>query len=158
MPIATRLLLAVHVPGRAVPQGSVIPFNTPDGKARTTYRGGVKEYRLRLAQALTAARHTTGTERHDGPARVLITVQLVRPQTHYRTGRNAHLLRDNAPTHPAGRNSGDSDKYARLVLDVCTDAAVWRDDSQAVQLLVEKTRAADAGITGRILALEDVIP
>ena len=60
----------------------------------------------------------------------------VRPKSHYRTGRNAHLLRDDAPTRPA--TIPDLSKLARSTEDALKDAGVIRDDS----LIVEYRRLA----------------
>lgn len=70
------------------------------------------------------------------PVEVHIIFGLNRPKGHYRTGRNAHLLRDGAPEFPAGRP--DLDKLARAVLDGLTAGGAWKDDSQVVVLQVAK--------------------
>ena len=143
-------LADVTVLGQPTPQGSVLPF-VAGGKARVRYRPAVGEYRLRLAQALWAG--TPRPTHHPGPCGVLIDVDLLRPRAHYRTGRNAHLLRDDAPEYPIGRNSGDVDKFARLCLDACTDAGVWADDCQAVVVTVAKRYAPAASLWLRVWAL-----
>lgn len=71
----------------------------------------------------------------DSPLFVRVHFRFDRPKSHYRTGRNAHLLRDAAPDRPAGRP--DVDKLTRAVLDALT-GTVWRDDSQIVSLWVSK--------------------
>lgn len=73
-----------------------------------------------------------------GPVEVRLLFCYDRPHTHYRTGRNGHLLRDAAPLYPANRGSGDCDKAARAVLDSCTDAGVFADDAQVVVLEARK--------------------
>lgn len=75
-----------------------------------------------------------------GPLDVHLTFTLPRPKSHYRTGRNAHLLRDSAPVAPAVRP--DIDKLARAVLDAIGSAGYWADDSQVVRLTAEKTYPA----------------
>jgi crossover junction endodeoxyribonuclease RusA len=61
-------------------------------------------------------------------ARVVFT--FTRPRSHYRSGRNAHLLRAEAPTYPAGRP--DLSKLLRATEDALTDAGLWRDDARVV--------------------------
>lgn len=57
---------------------------------------------------------------------------MARPKGHYRTGRNAHLLRDGAPPYPAG--TPDLSKLCRATEDALTDAGVvWADDAQVVE-------------------------
>lgn len=50
-----------------------------------------------------------------------------RPKSHYRTGRNAHLLRDDAPTYKT--SAPDLDKLQRAVGDALTQAGIIRDDA-----------------------------
>lgn len=71
------------------------------------------------------------------PLAVEITFTLPRPKGHWRTGRNATLLRDAAPAYPAGKP--DVDKLARAVLDAIGSVGhVWRDDAQVVDLTARK--------------------
>jgi len=63
----------------------------------------------------------------DGPLRVTLDVAATRPKT---------------TKLPAPKP--DVDNYAKSVLDACTKALVWADDSQVVELLVTK-RWADTG-------------
>lgn len=67
----------------------------------------------------------------DEPVVVDMVFTFARPASHYRTGRNASILRDGAPARPAG--APDLSKLARAVEDALTDAGVWRDDSRVVE-------------------------
>jgi Holliday junction resolvase RusA-like endonuclease len=148
---AGQILADVYVPGKAVTQGSVTAF-VAGGRAHIRQPSTVGEYRYRIAAALTD--EAPGRPPiHTGPVQVAIIVEMVRPKSHYRSGRNAHLLRDDAPLHPIGRNSGDVDKFARVALDACTDAAVWADDCQAVVVTVAKRWAEQAGLHLTVRAL-----
>ncbi|MGH6691094.1 MAG: RusA family crossover junction endodeoxyribonuclease, partial [Gammaproteobacteria bacterium] len=70
----------------------------------------------------------------DGPIGMSIAFAFDRPQGHYRTGRNAHLLRDGAPRYPAGRKD-DLDKLVRSTIDaVQSTGRIFADDGQVVQL------------------------
>ncbi len=71
-----------------------------------------------------------------GPVSVQVTFFLRRPKSHYRTGRNAHLLREDAPKYPAGRP--DLDKCARSTLDALTQAGLIADDALVVDLHARK--------------------
>jgi Holliday junction resolvase RusA-like endonuclease len=55
---------------------------------------------------------------------------LSRPNSHYRTGKYAASLRDNAPEHPATRP--DVDKLLRSTFDALTDAGAMAEDSRVV--------------------------
>jgi Holliday junction resolvase RusA-like endonuclease len=74
-----------------------------------------------------------------GPVAVTLMFYLARPAGHFRTGRNAHLLRPRAPEYPAGRP--DLDKLARAVLDGLTMGGAWKDDSQVWNLHAQKVYA-----------------
>jgi crossover junction endodeoxyribonuclease RusA len=74
-------------------------------------------------------------ELFEGACRVSIDIDLVRPASHYGTGRNAQKLKPSAPAKPIAKP--DVDKIARAVLDALT-GVLWRDDAQVVSLCVRK--------------------
>jgi crossover junction endodeoxyribonuclease RusA len=74
-----------------------------------------------------------------------------RPKSHYRTGKRASELRDDAPRHHTVKP--DIDKLARAVLDALTWAAVLRDDSRVHTLTVGKRYGQDTGVT---VTIEDI--
>lgn len=85
------------------------------------------------------------------PVFVALFFYLGRPGSHYRTGRFSHLLRKDAPWWPlAGgtaasdprSNVGDSDNYAKAVLDEM-NGICFHDDAQVVELSVTKLYADD---------------
>ena len=85
------------------------------------------------AAAIEAAAH------FDGPVRLTVGFLLRRPASHYRTGKNAHLLRDAAPRHPGKKP--DIDKLLRSTLDGLGESGIWRDDAQVVRVRAEKLYA-----------------
>jgi Holliday junction resolvase RusA-like endonuclease len=146
-PAAPPSALVVFVPGRPAPQGSK--------HARPIYRGrgDAKQFTGKVAQvdmggdALKTWRDDLRgqlLEQHGQPATrfgdaavaVHLEFRIARPKSHYRTGRNTHLLRDGAPPRPTGKP--DIDKLSRAVLDAITSAGVWHDDAQVVQLQAAK--------------------
>lgn len=66
------------------------------------------------------------------PVQLTLLFVFDRPAKHYRTGRNAHLLRDDAPNHVV--NTPDLSKLIRSTEDALTAAGVWWDDSQVVEI------------------------
>jgi crossover junction endodeoxyribonuclease RusA len=76
------------------------------------------------------------------PVVLWVVFSMPRPKSHYRSGKFAHLLRDDAPAYPAG-GGNDTDKLERAVMDAITDAKVWADDALVVSLLGEKVYAGD---------------
>lgn len=142
-PVAGRIAIRVH--GTPIPQGSKRIVRRGRGKTERTFLLDNNEDKLhpwrdhvRTATADACRYHDTIT----GPVRVWLHFAFQRPTSHYRTGRNAHILKDNAPTYP-GRTCGDIDKLTRAVLDALTDAEVWVDDSQVVDVRARKFYAGE---------------
>jgi crossover junction endodeoxyribonuclease RusA len=109
----------------------------PQGSKRHVGKGRMVEMSKAVGPWREAVRAETqramnGDKPIDGPVLVIIRFYLARPRGHYRTGRNAHLLKDSAPMFPVGRP--DIDKLARAVLDGITTGGAWLDDAQAVHL------------------------
>ena len=67
----------------------------------------------------------------DGPLVVGMVFAFSRPRSHFRTGRNAHLLREDAPVAPMG--APDLSKLARSTEDAITDAGLWVDDARVAE-------------------------
>lgn len=88
-----------------------------------------------------------------GPVEVTIIFRLKRPKGHYRTGKNAHLLRDGAPPYPDG--NPDWDKLSRAVCDGLTAGGAFWDDAQIVHTEVWKTWA-DTGLPGATITVSEV--
>lgn len=88
-----------------------------------------------------------------GPVEVKLVFQMIRPKGHFGTGRNAAILRKEAPGRPHGKP--DLDKLARAVLDGLTAGGAWKDDSQVVVLAAEKLYAPLAGCVITVTELED---
>jgi Holliday junction resolvase RusA-like endonuclease len=84
------------------------------------------EWRQEVAHA---ARQAYAGDLLAGALRLWLLFMRPRPKSHFRTGRNANVLRDNAPEYPIVKP--DTVKLARAVEDSLT-GVVWRDDSQVV--------------------------
>ena len=82
------------------------------------------------------------------PVRVDITFRLQRPKGHYGV---SGLPKPSAPFAPAVKP--DLDKLVRSTLDGLTDAAVWRDDSQVIELAARKTYATHADRVGALIEI-----
>ena len=74
----------------------------------------------------------------EAPVQVVITFTFARPKGNFGTGRNAGTLNRSALPYPSNHTIGDIDKLVRACLDALTDAGVWNDDSQVVQLVARK--------------------
>jgi len=66
------------------------------------------------------------------PITVAAVFTVVRPASHYRTGRHAEQLRTTAPLEPVGRP--DVDKLIRSTFDALTDAGALVDDARVVDV------------------------
>lgn len=133
--------IAVRVYGVPVPQGSKrigrragrpVILDNNDGPL-TTWRKRVEE------TAYDATRY------HDvplaGPVKAWIRFTFERPASHWRAGRNAHLLKDTAPAYP-GHGCGDVDKLLRAILDALT-GPVLTDDTQVIDVRARKFYAGE---------------
>lgn len=126
--------LRIDVYGRPAPQGS--KRHVGRGVLVESSRH-VKPWRACVrAAAMEAINGRHGVYPLSGPLAVSMVFTVSRPKSHYRTGRNAHLIRDSAPARPAV--TPDLSKLIRSTEDALTDAGIWRDDG----LVVEYTRAA----------------
>lgn len=142
------------VPGKPVPQGSMRAFTRRGGGVGVTDNN---EKKLRPWRAVvTMCAQQAGARPIPGALRIDIAFSLVRPKTHSRTGRNAHLLRDSAPRYPI--TNPDLDKLVRAILDALTSVC-FADDAQVTQIVATKSYAAPGEPDEtwiRVMALEKV--
>ena len=89
-----------------------------------------------------------------GAVKVRVWFWMPRPVSHYRTGKNAAVLRDAAPIAPAG--TPDLDKLARAVLDGLTMGGAWKDDGQVTELVARKLYALDGMSPGCRIEISEV--
>lgn len=126
----------------------------PGGGTAARYSPGVYEWRGLVTAA--ALRELDDLEHLDldHALGVRLDYWIRRPGAHYGTGRNAGQLKASAPRHPA--RAPDLDKLVRAVLDACTDAGVWPDDSRVVHLQATKRYDDEqrAGVEVQIWRLE----
>lgn len=134
--------LGIRVTGTPIPQGSKTA-SVIKGRAilRDANDAKLKPWRAHVdATARDAMRyHDTIT----GPVRVWLTFAFPRPTSHYRTGRNAELLKDTAPRAATSHGLGDVDKLTRAVFDALTTAQVWTDDALVIDTRVRKFYAGE---------------
>lgn len=71
----------------------------------------------------------------DEPLKVVLVFKFERPKSHYRTGKNASLLKDDAPDWHT--KTPDADNLAKFVCD-SLNGIFWRDDSCICSLIVAK--------------------
>lgn len=125
-------LLDAWIVGRPRPQGSMRTF-VMNGHAHARHSDSTMSHRAHVIANLAAS---WSQEPTDAPALVSLLFEFARPKSHYRTGRNSHLLKDTAPirhTQPP-----DLDKLVRLMLDGLEMAGVLVNDSQVWHLSAAK--------------------
>lgn len=140
------LVLQAWIPGRPVPQGSksaMMPKHMKRPVLVDSNADRLKPWRAQVTSVMLDARRL---EAVDVPVRVTAEFRFRRPKAHYGSGRNAAQLKASATAAPAGRGQGDVDKLVRALLDGMTDAGVYVDDCQVVELHARKAWGADEGV------------
>jgi crossover junction endodeoxyribonuclease RusA len=125
------MILSFRVDGIPAPQGSKRYLGN-GGMVESSKR--VAPWRADVRQAADLALENIrfdNTDYWDVPLSVSLGFNFPRPGRHYRTGRNADQLRDQAPHEHTGKP--DLDKLVRAVLDALT-GVVWADDAHVVDI------------------------
>lgn len=138
----TGLPLLLSVPGIARTAGSKKAFANPKtGKIIVTDDSGKRGANWKAVCAALAR-----VEYAADPTRELLSIRLVfvlpRPKSHYRSGKRASELRDDAP-YWAGKKP-DATKLLRSIEDALT-GIVWVDDAQVVAQHVSKVYGSRPG-------------
>lgn len=131
--------LIVDVTGTPAPQGSKKGFyNQAAGRVQMVESSKkVAPWRQDVVAAVLNAIAEDGTwVVPAGPVTVELCFFLTRPRYHFRTGKNANLLREDAPVHVDKKP--DIDKLARATLDALTTSGAIKDDAQVARLTCEK--------------------
>lgn len=156
--------LSFKVRGIPAPQGSKNAYvNKHTGRVNLVESAGdrLKAWRTSVhAAAILAA--TTARKKYDwkrpkGAVQVNVWFLMPRPKSHYRTGKYADLLKDNAPL--AHTFKPDTDKLLRSTMDALVTSGVIKDDSTITSIVGHKQYVRDEyeevpGATILIKALE----
>ena len=103
--------------------------------------------------ALEAIEMLDGFVKFDGPVELDIEFYHTRPKSHFRTGRNAHLLKETAPNWKI--TAPDLSKLVRSTEDACTEAGVWGDDRQVARIITTDRWSDWSGAIIKVSSLED---
>lgn len=71
----------------------------------------------------------------DCPLRLIVNLYFTRPKSHYKSGKNSHIIKDNAPIWHTGRP--DWDNCGKFVSDAL-NKIYWRDDSILCEVGIRK--------------------
>ena len=115
------VVLDIHVPGIPQQQGSKTPWGSDANEAK------LKPWRAAVQEAAKEA--FTGTQLLREAVFLDVVYTYPRRKSHYRTGRNAHLLREDAPDFKT--SAPDRDKLLRATQDALTGVVMY-DDSYIV--------------------------
>ena len=131
----------------------VLGTPAPQGSKRHVGGGRMVESSAKVAPWRQAVIHSCVLAdaygmRLEGPLRVDITFRLERPKGHYGA---SGMVKPSSPIYPVVKP--DLDKLVRSTLDGLTDAAVWRDDSQVVELHARKAYATPADRLGALIRI-----
>lgn len=126
-------VIEIRVYGTPGPQGSKRFMGTHGGRGVMVESSKkVKPWRDAVrGDAIVAHQAVPNWKPLDEPLYAEMVFTFARPRSHYRTGRNAHLLRDAAPARPLAKP--DVSKLCRSTEDALTDAGVWCDDARVVE-------------------------
>lgn len=69
------------------------------------------------------------------PLQIDLQFYFTRPKSHYKTGKNAHLLKDNPPIYHTSRP--DVDNLSKFVMDAL-NKIYWKDDSYIASCNIQK--------------------
>lgn len=140
------------VQGTPVPKGSAKAFyNKKVGRAFVVQDNAERQKPWASLISLTAQKQRVKI--NGGGMRLFLQFAMPRPKSHFKSGRNACVLRDSAPKTPIGKP--DLDKLVRCVADALT-GIIWFDDSQIIGIEAFK-EYADGGRPGVTVNVSEVI-
>jgi Holliday junction resolvase RusA-like endonuclease len=142
------VVFSVH--GRPAQMGSKRAF-VVKGRAVMTNTNSDSLRQWYTAVASTAAGVMRGSAQVTGPVRLSMRFYFKRPKNHYRTGKNANVMKDTAPVFHS--QSPDLDKLIRSTQDALS-SVVWRDDSQVCQYGNVSRAWSEDGVEGAEIAIE----
>lgn len=124
-----------RVPGIPQPRGSKRAMPNRAGGRPLMVDTNAKSKPWMAAIASAAQEAMDGRDLMQGCVRLGVQLMFPRPKSHYRTGRNSHLLRDDAPSRKASKP--DCSKVLRAVEDAMS-GVVYRDDAQIWCVQIQK--------------------
>lgn len=84
---------------------------------------------------LSIVQDNAPNEPYNCPLRLIVDFYFTRPKSHYKSGKNSHVLKDNAPIYHTSKP--DSTNVAKFVEDAL-NKVYWRDDSLLCEVGVRK--------------------
>ena len=92
-------------------------------------------------------------EKMTKPIKCVLNFYCKRPKTHYKTGKNAHILKDTSPKYNI--NNKDLDNMVKFVLDALNDK-LYTDDSLIFEITCSKLYSENDGyIYAKFMEVDD---
>lgn len=92
-------------------------------------------------------------EKMTKPIKCILNFYCKRPKTHYKTGKNAHILKDTSPKYNI--NNKDLDNMVKFVLDALNDK-LYTDDSLIFEITCSKMYSEKDGyIYAKFMEVDD---
>lgn len=137
-----KAIIQFGVPGIPQPRGSkrAMPNRAGGRPLMVDTNAKSKPWMATVASAASSAME--GRPLLDGPLVLDVAFYFPRPKSHYRTGKNSHLLRADAPGWHDKKP--DCDKLVRSIGDAMT-GVVYRDDAQLAAITVKKAYSDTGG-------------
>jgi Holliday junction resolvase RusA-like endonuclease len=93
-------------------------------------------------------------EKMTKPLKCVLNFYCKRPKNHYKTGKNAHMLKETAPKYNI--NNKDLDNMVKFVLDALNDK-LYTDDSLIFEITCSKSYSENEGyIYAKFMEVDDV--
>jgi Holliday junction resolvase RusA-like endonuclease len=94
------------------------------------------------------------TEKMTKPIKCVLHFYCKRPKTHYKSGKNSHILKDTSPKY--NTNNKDLDNMVKFVLDALNDK-LYTDDSLIFEISCSKSYSENEGyIYAKFMEVDDV--
>ena len=122
---------------------STIPFEPVSLKRhRHRLKGGTYDPSKKDKDDFIKLIHNLPEEKMSKPIKCILHFYCKRPKNHYKTGKNANILKDTAPKY--NTNNKDLDNMVKFVLDALNDK-LYVDDSQIFEINCIKSYAETDG-------------
>ena len=94
------------------------------------------------------------TEKMTKPIKCVLHFYCKRPKTHFKSGKNSHILKDTSPKY--NTNNKDLDNMVKFVLDALNDK-LYTDDSLIFEITCSKSYSENEGyIYAKFMEVDDV--
>lgn len=141
------------IPGEPAPKGSKRAFYSPALKRAVLVEASAKTKPWMSLVSWRAAEVLGDDRGYRGPVAAGLEFQMKRPKGHYRTGKNAGILKDSSPV--IHTKKPDIDKLQRSTFDGLTQGGAYLDDNQVFAAVVTQKYAEHPGCRIILMKVKD---